>query len=645
MAWLQCCATVGTEKASSSRIPQRRATITPSAPELKSEIAFKKTYKSQGQINDSETLSNVRHVETGFSYVCRSLSKDNAPCKDPEIINEHLQKLNGLEHPHLCKFVEAFDDGDTIHLIYEKADPMTLFEYIQSLRSFVEDDAAEYTRQILMALAVTHEQGVVHGRLNPSSLILSPEGQESDSEAEGDEELAAQVKIADMGQAFVLRPTTLEKMSDLECMPPEVAWDEVHTRVAGNIPYQAHKMDIWGLGCVVYYMLTGHAPYHATTKEGLVETIKTRPVEFGNEFKGLHEDACDAVDCMLKMNASLRPSASAMLRHPWVRLDRERIAKGRMLRLLTNLRENTAEGQFKRMVMRVVAQQLPHSLPDVGLVERAFRSLDKNGDGCLDVKEICAGIRKYQDCQNMDSELEDLFALLDRDGSGTVNAQEFMSGGLKQSRVLTNYNLWNAFNAFDKDRNGSVDIDEIERIVRHIEAGLLGKEQVDELVKAIREELKDVTSGSTIDFDQFLYLMRVKKGARIGQAVQRDIYRIMHKCFGVDCYDVRRLKPKEWGWEASPRSPLSVYRRVGIGAERQARRRSSTGMGMPSPRGSTANQKDGSKSPRGPQEKREAQRRSSQSSGSKSPKGTRPTSPRPEAGKIANESRGRSKES
>merc|ERR1719424_2187552 len=102
---------------------------------------------------------------------------------------------------------------------------------------------------------------------------------------------------------------------------------------------------------------------------------------------------------MLKMNASLRPSASAMLRHPWVRLEREKIAKGRMMRLINNLRDNTGEGQFKRMVMRVIAQQLSRQSAEVEIIERAFRSLDKNGDGVLEVKEICDGIRKYQGCQ------------------------------------------------------------------------------------------------------------------------------------------------------------------------------------------------------------------------------------------------------
>lgn len=93
------------------------------------------------------------------------------PCQDKKLITAHFQSLNSLEHPHLCKFVESFEDDDHYYLIYEKADSTTLFKHIQAGQSFAEEDAAEYSRQICMALAVAHEQGVVHGRLSPTKAV------------------------------------------------------------------------------------------------------------------------------------------------------------------------------------------------------------------------------------------------------------------------------------------------------------------------------------------------------------------------------------------------------------------------------------------------------------------------------------------
>merc|ERR1711879_936541 len=106
------------------------------------------------------------------------------------------------------------------------------------------------------------------------------------------------------------------------------------------------------------------------------------------------------------------------------------------------------------MVMRVIAQQLPAESMELFNIERAFRFFDRNGDGVLGVDEICAGVRKTGLIG--EAELEDLdsiVALLDRDGSNTVNLQEFVAGALKPERAANVTLLWTAFNAFDRDGN------------------------------------------------------------------------------------------------------------------------------------------------------------------------------------------------
>lgn len=75
--------------------------------------------------------------------------------------------------------------------------------------------------------------------------------------------------------------------------------------------------------------------------------------------------------------------------------------------------------------------------------------------------------------------------------------------------------MWFAFNAFDRDGSGTVSVDEIEAIVRHVEAGLLAKEQVDNLVGNIRNELKTIVT-SDVDFDQFVYIMTTPTGQQTG---------------------------------------------------------------------------------------------------------------------------------
>merc|ERR1719491_1949621 len=111
-------------------------------------------------------------------------------------------------------------------------------------------------------------------------------------------------------------------------------------------------------------------------------------------------------------------------------------------------------------------------------VETAFRCLDKNGDGILSVQEVVAGLKKHLGKGVDDGELEHLFQHVDRDASGTLNVAEFVSASMPQGRSTSLPVLWEAFNAFDKDRSASVDFDEIDRIVREIEGSMISESQV-----------------------------------------------------------------------------------------------------------------------------------------------------------------------
>jgi len=536
---------------------------------FKEHRAFKERYTSSKGPKDD--ILFITHKDTQCDYICRIISRSSAPCQDMDTITMHFAKLSACEHPHLCKFVEGFEDSNSLYLVYEKADMTTLFKYIVAGQSFAEEDAAEYTRQICMALAVAHEQGLGHGCLNPSKVVILPEDRDVARDDEEDDVPPAQVKICDMGQGLILTPNVLQQLRRpggkppqelVECMPPEVAWEEVNDIDYGNMDSLIQKMDIWSLGCIVFHMLTGGPPHSAADQEQLVERLKTQSVEFGEEWSELTPDARDCVESMLKVNAGLRPSASVLLRHPWLRMPRPRLPKKRLLRYLNNVRDYAYDSSFKRMVRRVIAQQLPQDSRTLANAEEAFRFFDRNGDGVLAVQEICRGISKI----GVESEIEDLeeiIGVLDRDNSGTVNIQEFLAGSLNPGVVSSIPFLWNAFNAFDRDRDGYSTVDEIESITRNIEAGLLAQEQVDDLVIEIRQELEKVTS-STMDFDQFVYIITSPSHRGLGTTLQYTFYRGMWSACSMDCHNVRHHTTQDWNVQQMSHTPASAYRRMNL---------------------------------------------------------------------------------
>lgn len=71
---------------------------------IKSGKEFKEQYKEQGSGN----LFVVQARDSVLQYSCRKLPKSKAPCTNARTLEEHFIKLNALEHPHVCKFVEVF---------------------------------------------------------------------------------------------------------------------------------------------------------------------------------------------------------------------------------------------------------------------------------------------------------------------------------------------------------------------------------------------------------------------------------------------------------------------------------------------------------------------------------------------------------
>jgi len=319
---------------------------------------------------------------------------------------------------------------------------------------------------------------------------------------------------------------------------------------------------MWGLGCIIFHMLTGLAPFEkCKDRAELIEATQTEGVELNQDaWSRLSKESRDAVEMLLKVNPQLRLNANQLLKHPFIQVAKTSFPKKRMVQLLKNLKVNAQNCEFTRFVIRVVAEQIPADGKQAATVEQAFRCLDRNGDGVLSVNEVIKGLERYLNLSQ--KEQEELFELIDRDGSGTLNVSEFISATMDQRRAKSLPVLWQAFNAFDKDQSGSVTFDEIDAIVMELEGALVGKEQLREQCRDIRAELAAVSHDGTIDFDQFVYLLQQNNPTRKG-AMKREAFRLLWSSCKVDCYEVRHLEAKHWDLSrvAMAASPRSAYRR------------------------------------------------------------------------------------
>lgn len=173
-----------------------------------------------------------------------------------------------------------------------------LYDAIVARGNYNEHDAAYIVRQLLQAVAYLHSEGIVNRNIRPGNILLS-------------------------------NPKSLElKLIDYDFGSVKPA-GRIHFTPDGLNPvYEApevlnnnynEKCDIWSIGVLFYYLLSGDLPFWAPTVDVVIEKILRGryDLEDGDIWFYISEDAKDLITMMLTYNPDYRISAVEALRHPF----------------------------------------------------------------------------------------------------------------------------------------------------------------------------------------------------------------------------------------------------------------------------------------------------------------------------------------
>ena len=249
-----------------------------------------------------------------------------------------------LDHPGIVGFRELGEDGTRLYLVSDYCNGPNLATWIRAqAEPATGRGAARLVSALADAVAHAHDRGVLHRDLKPSNVMLPGATLETDVE-----KLAPQ--ITDFGLAKLEdglsgdeQPTILllTQTGDVLGSPAYMAPEQA----AGKASEVSRRTDVYGLGTILYTLLTGRPPFRGeTVPETLRLVCDADPVPLRELRPGLSGDLDRIVlRCLEKAPGDRYATASALAD------DLRRFLDGRALDRRT--------GSIKRRIVRWVRRK------------------------------------------------------------------------------------------------------------------------------------------------------------------------------------------------------------------------------------------------------------------------------------------------
>ncbi|XP_059213324.1 serine/threonine-protein kinase NIM1 [Centropristis striata] len=219
-------------------------------------------YKVRGEIG-SGTFSRVKlafHALTRDKVALKILDKTRLDSHAQRLLSKEISSMESLAHPNVVCLYEVVDTPSRLFLVLEYAGGGDLHNRICT-EGKLSDNISKITfAQILSAIKYMHNSNIIHRDLKAENVLFTSSGC---------------VKVADFG--FSTRVSNRNDALDTFCGSPPYAAPELFKDEC----YLGPPVDVWAMGVLLFFMVTGTMPFRAETmgklRRCIIDGIYTLP--------------------------------------------------------------------------------------------------------------------------------------------------------------------------------------------------------------------------------------------------------------------------------------------------------------------------------------------------------------------------------
>ncbi|MFL5496528.1 MAG: serine/threonine-protein kinase [Gemmatimonadales bacterium] len=205
------------------------------------------------------TVYLARDLQEQRPVAIKAMHRNLVTALGTERFHREMGIAAALSHPLILPLYDSGDAGGVLYYVMPYVEGESLYQRLERERRLPVDDALGIAHDVADALGYAHGRGVLHRDVKPENILLT----------------GGRAVLADFGLARAIGAADYRKLTETGVVLGTVYYMSPE-QLGGNRDLD-QRADIYGLGCILYEMLTGEPPYTGSLEQ-VVSRIVRAPI-------------------------------------------------------------------------------------------------------------------------------------------------------------------------------------------------------------------------------------------------------------------------------------------------------------------------------------------------------------------------------